>query len=135
MSFHTFNKRNRGNKSFQILKFSNSSSRLHGSLGRPWEIHEPPEFFMCIRFFWGDSPYLITDSKRPVPSTSSKPLFYVYQPVCMYLVLFRSQAILGIMPGMKGKSHCRSKGVYVLLLAVFLCIDVGFFLFVISLSS
>lgn len=53
--------------------------------------------------------------------------FIFYLPVC--IVLFRSQVILGMMPGVKCKSHCGNKGVYILLLAVFFCIDTGFFPF------
>lgn len=36
------------------------------------------------------------------------------------------------MPGVKGKSHCGNKGFYILLLAVFFCIDTGFFPFLLT---
>lgn len=64
MFFHTFNKRNCANKSFQILKFNNSSY----------------EFCMCIYFFWRDNPYLPSDLRGLSPLALNH-FFVSYWPV------------------------------------------------------
>lgn len=96
-----------------------------------------PQILYVYSFFSGETVHTLFQILRglSLKQVLNNFFFFYVLLACLCIVLFRSQAILEVMPGMKGISHGGNKEVYILLLAVFFGIDMCFSLFFVTQSS